>query len=360
MAYDYDYVVFIGRFQPFHKGHYEVVQHALQRGREVILVVGSHDSPRTIRNPFTFQERKDIILSCFTDLSMAVARERLHFAPQPDYVYNETKWVASVQGAVSAIVNKDWKAGPIKIALIGYEKDHSSYYLKLFPMWDSIDIKLQDTVKFNSTDIRDRLFGGQASIAYQYRFDEQWFVGGYKADHFKTFLSIILYPQFDQLRSEFKFIQNYKKQWADSPYPVTFNTVDALVVQSGHVLLVKRKAAPGRGLYALPGGFLEQTETLEEAMMREVYEETRLDVPKPVLKGNIERVHTYDAPHRSDRGRTITTCFFISLRGATKLPKIKGSSDAEKAFWMPLAEVMKNRAKFFEDHYSIIEHMLGL
>ena len=57
----YDYAVFIGRFQPFHVGHYHVVTEALKIAKEVILVIGSHDRPRDIRNPFTTQERIEII-----------------------------------------------------------------------------------------------------------------------------------------------------------------------------------------------------------------------------------------------------------------------------------------------------------
>ena len=56
----YDYLVFIGRFQPFHNGHKRVIDHALELSKKVIVLVGSVDQPRCTRNPFTFQERKDI------------------------------------------------------------------------------------------------------------------------------------------------------------------------------------------------------------------------------------------------------------------------------------------------------------
>ena len=59
--YKYDYVVFIGRFEPFHIGHQEVVQRALEIAERVIILVGSSNQPRTIKNPWTFGNRKEMI-----------------------------------------------------------------------------------------------------------------------------------------------------------------------------------------------------------------------------------------------------------------------------------------------------------
>ena len=49
----YRYLVFIGRFQPFHRGHKAVVDEALQRADEVIMLIGSANLPRSLRNPFS-------------------------------------------------------------------------------------------------------------------------------------------------------------------------------------------------------------------------------------------------------------------------------------------------------------------
>ena len=124
------------------------------------------------------------------------------------------------------------------------------------------------------------------------------------------------------------------------------------------MLLVKRKHAPGIGLWALPGGFLQPDETRVYGMLRELKEETKIKVPGPVLMGSIKSQKTFDHPHRSTRGRTITTAFFIDLGFSEKLPKVHGSDDAEKAVWVPFKDV--DRTKMMEDHFHIIDTFISL
>ena len=159
------------------------------------------------------------------------------------------------------------------------------------------------------------------------------------------------------IREEQTFIADYKAGWSHAPYAPTFVTVDAVVVQSGHLLLVTRKAFPGKGQLALPGGFVNQYEQLEEAVLRELREETRLKVPTPVLKGSIQRRRVFDSPYRSTRGRTITHAFYIELSPETSLPKVKGGDDARHAQWVPLASL--DPRQMYEDHYDIIQEMIG-
>jgi bifunctional NMN adenylyltransferase/nudix hydrolase len=66
----------------------------------------------------------------------------------------------------------------------------------------------------------------------------------------------------------------------------------------------------------------------------------------------------FDAPGRSQRGRTITHAIHISLDdGEWNLPKVKGSDDAECARWIPISAL--NSEEIFEDHYDIIQFFLG-
>lgn len=351
----YNYLVFIGRFQPFHAGHFHVVKEALKQSSEVIIVLGSHDSPRTSKNPFTTQERMEIIKTCFTHAEL----DRIHFAAQYDHPYNEEKWIAGVQASVNTIMLKKFNPDPVKIGIIGYDKDHSSYYLKKFPAWENVYIepaKSYDGYILNATEVRYDLFGLGALYPGQIFLNNEHKINGNHADKCYKFVR----EQWDLVRNELDHITKYKEQWEVAPYKPTFVTVDAVVTQSGHVLVVERGAQPGEGLWALPGGFLNQNETVKEASIRELYEETKIDVPKPVLLGSIVSSSVFDFPDRSLRGRTITHAFHFKLSDRPDLPRIKGSDDAKKAFWITFDEFAKSRNRFFEDHFSIIESMVGL
>jgi len=154
-------------------------------------------------------------------------------------------------------------------------------------------------------------------------------------------------------------VETYKKQYASLPYPPIFSTADAVVVQSGHILLIKRRAEPGRGLWALPGGYVNANtdKTVLDAAIRELREETMIKVPAPVLRGSIKASRVFDAIDRSPRGRIITHAFYIQLPDG-ELPKVKGSDDAEKAKWIPLSEVTSDI--MFEDHYQLIQELVGI
>lgn len=340
----YDALVFIGRFQPFHLGHKAIVDKALEQAKEVIIVVGSSFSARNIRNPFNFEERKQMIKAVYST-------DRVKVVPVCDYPYDDNKWVAAVQSVVYSAMK--FTPDPIRIGLIGHEKDGTSFYLKIFPTWGNVSVPNVDGI--NATNIREVLFGDDRDIDYidsnmpnesRAKMNEIILSGG-KIGGF-----------WDTLHQEYQMIKRYKESWKASPFPPTFVTVDAVVVQSGHILLVKRGAMPGKGLWALPGGFLNQEETMLDGCIRELKEETKIKVPVPVLKGSIKSHKTFDHPNRSTRGRTITQAFYIDLGFDAKLPKVTGADDAEKARWVPFNEV--DRTRMFEDHFFILDNFINI
>ena len=339
----FDFLVFIGRFQPLHNGHYHVICTALEQAERVIILIGSSHQPRSIRNPWTFAEREQHIRSAFD----ADTQARLIIRPLMDDLYNDQNWVAQVQQSVNGVVcqfpPKVGSSTP-NIGLIGHSKDHTSYYLALFPQWKSLSVP--EWGNLSSTPLR-----------------EQYFLKGQIADAFPASIQQLLADfkntsAYEYIVGEWQFIQDYQKGWAQAPYPPIFVTVDAVVIQSGHILLVERKARPGKGQLALPGGFLNTEEKIRDAVLRELREETRLKIPTPVLAGSISKSQVFDDPHRSSRGRTITHAYLIELKPDIQgLPKVKGSDDAKQAFWLPLAEL--NPEHMFEDHFHIIKTLVG-
>jgi len=352
MSYKYDHLVFIGRLQPPTKAHLHIISRALDLSKSVIVVLGSCNSARTLRNPFTFGEREQMVRSCFP----TEVQPRLVFVAQDDHTYQDEKWLTSLRSNVRKAVlagiagNSEGVTlhgiNDARVGLIGHSKDETSYYLNMFPGWDSENVPAVKGI--DATAVRDALFdGGIGSVSPSMvstpvmHWLRDWTSSG----------------PYMSLCEERVFVRKYQQQWANSPYPPTFVTVDAVVVQSGHVLLVRRGAMPGKGMWALPGGFLNPRETLEQGMLRELREETRLKIPAPVLQGSIQAREIFDDPHRSSRGRTITTAFLVHLRANRELPRVKGSDDADHAQWVPVADL--DPRQFFEDHHHIIQVMLG-
>ena len=371
--YSHDLCVFIGRFQPFHAAHLRIVETALQHGRSVLVLIGSAGAPRSHRNPFTYEERADMIRLSVSEGQ----RERLTVLPLEDCTYNDTQWVANAQKQVNAVLARAGLRRQSAIGLIGHGKDHTSYYLKLFPQWGvPIDVPEYGN-GLSSTRIRNSYF---SNITDSFLKDADGHrPGDLPQDHLlptpvRDFLAQFAQTAaFRDIREEYEFILQYRAQWAvpKVPYPVTFVTVDACVVTAGSVLLVRRKGRPGKGLWALPGGFLTQTETVADGMLRELREETKIAVPPGMLRGSIVAQRVFDDPNRSSRGRTITHGFLIHLKNETalpglrsrkqakaELPQIEAADDAEKAQWWALADI--KREMMFEDHYDIILALTAL
>ena len=349
MSRKYHCAVFIGRFQPVHNGHKAVIDRALEVADHVLVLVGSANRGRSGRNPFTFDERKRMINSVYDN-------GRVHVAAINDIIYNDVKWVEHVYSTVTKNVldivndNKNHHArglNDMRVCLIGFNKDDTSYYLNLFPKFDSENVKpfTFNGEVLNSTEVRHDFFADGENVL-----EDRVPVTVRNLLRFFEGLSI-----FQDLRDEYEWIKNYKE--TVKQYPRIEHTVDAVVVQSGHVLLIRRRAEPGKGLWAMPGGYLNPSERLVDGMIRELREETKIKVPEPVLRGNIKAEHTYDDPNRSDRGRIITTAFYIKLTDSHELPKVKGSDDADKAKWVPLNEITADG--LFEDHYFVIRDIIN-
>jgi len=111
--------------------------------------------------------------------------------------------------------------------------------------------------------------------------------------------------------------------------------VGAVIIKDGKILLEKRKNDPGKGKWSIPGGLVELGESVEQTVMREVEEETGLEVEKP------EHIDVVDNIIRDESGRVkyhfVIIDYFMKLKGGT----LKAASDAEELKWVPLSDVEK-------------------
>lgn len=120
-------------------------------------------------------------------------------------------------------------------------------------------------------------------------------------------------------------------------------TVDAIITDDKKVLLIRRLNNPYRDSWALPGGFVEYGECVEDACIREAKEETNLDISLDELVG------VYSDPDRDPRGHTVTVAYKCSITGST----LKSSSDAKDARFFTLDELKSIDLAF--DHGQILE-----
>lgn len=329
----FEYCVFIGRFQPFHNGHYELLKEALNKASTVLVVIGSHKKAPDIENPFSSAQREEIIRAALT----SEEERRVKFLYVRDSWYVNNKWLTDVQHQVFEATDG---CDDNKICIIGADN--------YFPQWEFFFQKNIEHMP-HATTIR-----------------EMYFTNTYYADHVHpnvaTYLeNFVNTDAFKDLKASYEYIKKYRFDWSPPrvPYPVTFVTVDSVVIKSGHVLVVRRKGFPGRGQIALPGGFLNQDETIETGCLRELKEETKIKLDKRILEASIADYKYFDYPKRSLRGRTVTHAFLIDLGDTGPLPIVQGSDDADKAWWMSLSEFATREEEFFEDHFHIISHFVN-
>jgi bifunctional NMN adenylyltransferase/nudix hydrolase len=334
----YDGLVYIGRFQPFHHGHLETVRQALALADKVVILVGSANRSRSSKNPWTFAERRAMILAAVPE------PERVEVLALPDVMYDTEAWVKNVKRLARGVL-----AETARVGLIGHYKDASSWYLKCFPNWDLVEQPNYEGL--NSTDIRRALFvpGIQANTASPVPGAVlQWLVRWQEA-----------FPDICRwVRAESLAIEDYRALWASAPYQPTFVTVDGLVVHGDRMLVIRRGGFPGKGLLALPGGFLDPGERLEDAMLRELSEETCVALAPEVLKSTIRASQVFDHPDRSTRGRTVTHAYLLDVSDEV-CPEVAAGDDAREAFWMPINEFMSQPEAVYEDHWFIAFGLLA-
>lgn len=405
--------VVIGKFNPCHKFHIsEVIAPAIINSDKVLILLGSANRAPNNKIPFNFKQRQEIINLSIADYFNEDANvlNRIYYEPLYDTNSNES-WAILAESIVNDLCRALERADRCKyeIVLYGTKSDASSEYLELFTSWKHSFGKVAE--HYHATDLRNMMYEDNPEWENYLSpavvsFMKEKFIG---TDHFAKMKSEHEFVK--NYRSQFekpnwlngdvvgffdKFVEFFKEGWDALPlsdkfdkafpnlvnnlhniatglnrynkqsfYPPYFITTDAVIIQRGKILLIKRGQQPGKGLWALPGGFVGANEYLIDSCLREVKEETKVTLEKSWLKDT----RVFDAPGRSLRGRTVTHAFLFVVPESVfggKWEKIanivnaEGADDAATAGWFPLSEVLNNdeyAASFFEDHHDIISRM---
>ena len=126
-------------------------------------------------------------------------------------------------------------------------------------------------------------------------------------------------------------------------------TVDTIIQKESKILLIKRKKDPFKNMMALPGGFVNEGETVEEATKREIREETSLEIRLLDILG------VYSDPNRDPRKHIMTTVFVGEIESSKDVEAIAGD-DASDIVWLDLESIEKHVFGF--DHKKIINNYL--
>jgi 8-oxo-dGTP diphosphatase len=126
-----------------------------------------------------------------------------------------------------------------------------------------------------------------------------------------------------------------------------FVTVDVLVINKNRneILLIKRLNEPFKDCWALPGGFVDENEDLEQAARRELYEETNIETFEMIQIG------TFGKPFRDPRGHMISIAYKTDL---IENQIVQAKDDAKEVKWFPI----KNLPELAFDHLEIINSIL--
>ena len=111
--------------------------------------------------------------------------------------------------------------------------------------------------------------------------------------------------------------------------------VGAVIVCNGRILLEKRESEPGRGKWTIPGGLVELGESAEQTVIREVREETNLEVEQPELIDVVNSVTTDE--NGKIKYHFVIVDYFVKLEGGT----LKAADDAAELRWVKFSEVLK-------------------
>ncbi|WP_019585043.1 adenylyltransferase/cytidyltransferase family protein [Deinococcus apachensis] len=223
--------VYVGRFQPLHVAHVGTVLHALDHAPRVLVLLGSANLARSVRNPFGASERAAMFRAALHDVG--VERGRVTFRPLPDR-FDAEAWAADVREAAREVFGEN-----SPVSLVGFEKDASTSYLRWFPVWERLVAPHRPGL--NATDLRAAFLTGLP-------------LPEGVPEPVRAFLArFALTPAFVRLQAEWAAVEAAR---AGLPPAAHLHEERWLHVQAEHVWLHTRTEVIGRGLWELPGRVL--------------------------------------------------------------------------------------------------------
>lgn len=307
--------LFISRFQMPIPQDLTLLQTASEMYDGVLVLVSGAGRPCSVNAPLP---------NAYVQRTLqGVTSDNVTVLPLLDTLYDDQTWVSHVRICLNHFCDIHGFETP-EVTLMGQTRDNMRAMTGLFPDWS------QGLVREDTAATRLAAFWNdpQKQMPKTYQDKLAGLIASKKA-----------------LETEHARVQRAEEALG---YQIVFNTADALVTQSNHLLAFKRED----GLLALPGVHLQKDERSIDAALRAACKKANLDMPKGALSGRLKDRHTFDHPKRSERGRVRTEVFHFDLPASGRMENVKG----DNALWLPFHECTPD--KFFEDHYDICQALL--
>ncbi|TLX16418.1 NUDIX domain-containing protein [Rhizobium sp. MHM7A] len=330
-----DFAVYIGRFQPLHKGHEKVIRDALKKAKKVIAFLGSANCPSDTRNPLSYAIRRKMLIAVFRK---EFREGRLIICHVDDHTYHNGAWHKEVIEKVAATAAAQGVENPT-VGLLGFHKDETSDYLDWFPGWTSLVVTEPFGI-LNASDIRMPYLKDGVILTEHLSDEVVRILKRWKRT--KAYRRLIV---------EINNIEHVAATYGKGP----FWTSDAIIEHRGKVLAIVRGGAFGNGLLAFPGG-INDGEEPDECMLRELDEEVGMFKLNPWLTREMFRSwivyhELFADPRRDGRGHYKSHVYHIIIPDEIERPVVRGDDDARKAQFIDRARFKAK--KTFADHYHV-------
>jgi bifunctional NMN adenylyltransferase/nudix hydrolase len=318
--------VFIDHFLPFSSPDiFDRIKEATHEKDRVIVFITNACNRASVQRPWTTEDRKKIITSVLSDKEL----NRVKFCSIRPYLYDTDVFFGVISNNIddnfNFLYNLYSKDGMIGFSEIG-----------------------KNRINYNGSN---ESCNREVITEYFTSKNPETFLSGNKAGN--IIRNFMYSDEYKELAQEYAHIMDYRKMWSNSPFPPIFSTVDAVVVANNHILVIKRGGKYGKGWIALPGGFINANEIVIDGCIRELKEETGLNLSHDKMMKSM----IFDHPDRDLRGRTITTAFLFHLGMGIQFPKVKGNDDADCAWWMNYDDFVASEKDIFGDHWDIVRTM---
>lgn len=322
--------VVIGRFQPLHNGHIDIIARALEQCEKVLVLISSATESPNYRSPLPSGTRRDMIIEEFKD------PKNLVLLPLRDFPTDD-EWIQEVIGFVNS-----FEENPSKVTLYTSEKD-AAFYQTSFVYSTSVAKKEEDEI--DDEAIR--------KLMYE---DFQIPSALVPTSVHKTLTTFIASPEFTRLTNEYQQCKGREAEgllahaYSNPVEPVAH----ALVIHKGKILLVKRAGVRGHGQLALPGGFIERHETTREAAVRELKEETGLDLT------TVRAMEVASAVEENLNGlstRTIGINYAYLIDDAEEITLELDLDEVLDAQWHSFDSVVNEKVPLFYNHLTVIRRL---